>query len=67
MNDEQYEHAMDMQFAQAAVEHRTDLYDSAQDARSESRYEPNDFDALALGAWEDTGAVLAPLEDTWIL
>ena len=38
-NVEEREHAMDAQFHHAHTIWKTDLYDSAQDARSDARYE----------------------------
>ena len=38
-NREAHEHAMDLQWRHADIVHRTDLYDSKQDARSDARYE----------------------------
>ena len=39
MNREEQEKAMDMQFDHGLRAWKTDLYDSAQDARSEARYD----------------------------
>lgn len=44
MNAEQYEQAMDAQFAVADTIWRTCLYDSVSAARSEARYEETDAD-----------------------
>lgn len=38
-NREAHEHAMDAQWRHGEIVHRTDLYDSVQDARSEARYD----------------------------
>lgn len=54
MNVEDHELAEDLRFRLSDIEHRTDLYDSAQDARSEARYDKDD-DLPPNGAWEDVG------------
>jgi hypothetical protein len=38
MHAEDHEHAMDVQWRHADIIHKTDLYDSVQDDRSEARY-----------------------------
>jgi hypothetical protein len=39
MHAEDYEHGMDIHFRHAEIVWKTDLYDSAQDYRSEARYD----------------------------